>query len=436
MNAHQLKSLEIRDVIHGSIEIFPWELKVIDSPFFQRLRNIRQLGFSEFAYPCATHNRYVHSIGACHLAGIAFQAIFKEHLFSSPDVYHRYLYLARTAALLHDIGHGPFSHAVEFAMPPASEMKLPKEVLGDTKRLATHEDYTLKIILESSLTPLLEKGFSEHGLGIQAKHVAQVMNLALPTHDDFFRDGGIDFRKILHQIISSEIDVDRMDYLQRDSYYTGVSYGKFDSNWLIANLTCHFSGKTAHLAIKDRAIYTFEDFLLSRYHMFLMVYLHHKSVIYEEMLKKYIDSPDCTFRIPADVEQYKDFDDAALFTALRRDRKNYWAGRLLDRRIFRVALEVHGKDHSRVDELAKKLEKKKIPFVLNASGKALSSYNKPNLDGNATAIDENTIFVEVSDKLTATKWVKLQDYAEVFRRYGEERKIARVYVPEDMGDMP
>ena len=83
-----VKTTEIRDVIHGSVELYPWEMEIIDSGAFQRLRNIKQLGFSEFAYPCAVHNRYIHSIGACHLAGIAFQAIFKRHFFSSQETYH------------------------------------------------------------------------------------------------------------------------------------------------------------------------------------------------------------------------------------------------------------------------------------------------------------------------------------------------------------
>src|SRR5690606_19558372 len=128
---------------------------------------------------------------------------------------------------------------------------------------------------DSSLTPVLEKEYAR--FGITPWHIACMMNLSLLDEDSFFHDRNVSFRKVLHQIISSEIDADRMDYLQRDSYFTGVNYGKFDANWMLTNFGVHIEKKTAHLSISSRAIYTFEDFLLSRYHMFLMVYLHHKS---------------------------------------------------------------------------------------------------------------------------------------------------------------
>ncbi len=437
------KTIEVRDVIHGSIELYPWEMDIIDSRFFQRLRLIKQLGFAEFAYPCATHNRYIHSIGACHLAGITFQAIFKNHFFSSQEVYQHYYYLARVSALLHDIGHGPFSHAIEFAMPNADEMQLPTEVLGKKKnRQATHEDYTLKIILESSLTPVLEKGLGK--FGIEPQHIANVMNLSLSDHNNFFFDKGVNFRKVLHQIISSELDADRMDYLQRDSYYSGVSYGTFDSHWLLSNLSCYIDPKSkiAHLALSDRAIYTFEDFLLSRYHMFLMVYLHHKSVIYEEMLRRYIESPDCNFSVPADVEKYAELDDSALYTALKADAKNPWAKRILEKRTYKVALEIHGSTKKdplhdpRVKEITEKLRDKKIDFIATSSGKALSNYVKPNLgnlplESKDPEINENTIFVESNDRMSPTKIVPLESYTDLFRKYGEAKNIVRIYVPEN-----
>lgn len=430
---------EMRDVIHGSIDLYPWELAVIDSQFFQRLRSIKQLGFAEYAYPSATHNRYIHSVGACHLAGVAFQEIFKKYFFTSRDVFYRYYFLARLSALLHDIGHGPFSHAIEFAMPAAEKIGLPKEALGkDRKRQATHEDYTLKIILDSSLTPILEKGYAQ--FGIKPQHIANVMNLALPDADDFFVDNGINFRKIFHQIVSSEIDVDRMDYLQRDSYFTGVSYGKFDQNWLLSNLGCHFAKKTAHLALTDRAIYTFEDFLLSRYHMFMMVYLHHKSVVCEEMLKNYLVSVQDHFTIPADIEKYGEYDDGFLFAQLKKDRKNEWARRLLERRTFKVALELHAgfnskkdvENDTRVKELEQKLASRKIPLIKTSSGKALSSYIKPNLGSTLEdEVDDATIFVEFSDRLNPSTFVALEKFTDLFRRYGETKNIVRIYVPED-----
>lgn len=431
-----VKTMEVRDVIHGPIELYPWEMEVIDSAAFQRLRGIKQLGFSEFAYPCAVHNRYVHSIGVCHTAGIAFQAVFKKHFFSNQETYHHYYYLTRACALLHDIGHGPFSHAIESAMPPVAALKLPTEIVGkDLKRQATHEDYTLKLLLDSSLTPVLEKQYGR--FGITPWHIACVMNLDFKEKDNFFNDRGISFRKVLHQIISSEMDADRMDYLQRDSYYTGVSYGKFDANWLLTNLGVHFEKKTAHLSLDARAIFTFEDFLLSRYHMFLMVYLHHKSVCYERMMEEYTTSENCSFEVPTEAEDYIRCDDAAFYEALRKDAKgNPWAARILNHKNYKVALEIHeskGEPSKSADamEIKRRLQAKGIHFLEASSGKGLSNYVKPNLGANAE-VDEHTIFVESKDRLTGeSRFQTLEDYTDLFRRYAEKKNIYRLYVPEN-----
>jgi HD superfamily phosphohydrolase len=430
-----VKTMQVRDVIHGPIELYPWEMAVIDSQAFQRLRSIKQLGFSEFAYPCAVHNRYVHSIGVAHTAGVAFQSVFKKHFFSNQETYHHFYYLTRVSALLHDIGHGPFSHAIESAMPGVAALHLPPEVAGtNLKRQATHEDYSLKIILDSTLTPILEREYGR--FGITPWHIACVMNLDFKEKDGFFNDRGITFRKVLHQIISSEMDADRMDYLQRDSYYSGVSYGKFDANWLLTNLGVYFEKKTAHLSLNARAIYTFEDFLLSRYHMFMMVYLHHKSVCYERMMEEYIKQPDCSFKVPSDVEAYLRCDDSVFYEHLRRDSAhNAWAERILLRKNYKVALEVHeskgdparGPDAS---DLKAKLKAKNIPFLEASSGRGLSNYVKPNL-GALAEVDEHTIFVENSDRLGHESVYKpLDQYTDLFRKYAEKKFIYRIYVPE------
>jgi HD superfamily phosphohydrolase len=423
---------EVRDVIHGSIELTPWEMAVIDSKAFQRLRNIKQLGFSEFAYPCAVHNRYIHSIGVSHLAGKVFQSIFRNHDFSDIETYQRFLYLVRVSALLHDVGHGPFSHAIESAMPDSSGLKLPAELTKKrTSKQANHEDYTIKIILESSLTPTLEKNYAQ--FGITPWHIACVMNPSLKEKDDLFVDKGVNFRTILHQIISSEMDVDRMDYLQRDSYFTGASYGKFDADWLISNLGFHVADSNAHLSITGRGVYTFEDFLLSRYHMFLMVYLHYKSVCYEEVMKRYLESSDCSFKVPADVEEYLEIDDSVFYSYLRKDKKNPWAKRILDRRTYKVAIEVHegaAKQNGKIDALVEKLEKKGVDYFKVSSAGELSKYFRPNL-----GIDEkikNTIYVANNDRMNPVSYVPLENFTKLFERYGEARNIMRVFVPEDL----
>src|SRR5262245_57882658 len=136
--------MEIRDVIHGSIPIESYELPVIDSRYFQRLRHIKQLGFAENSFPSATHNRYIHSLGAMHTATRAFDTIFSK---TSRTTHQRFRALVRLAALLHDIGHGPLSHTTEFAMPHVRKLQLPHlDAKAAGARKATHEDYTLKLI--------------------------------------------------------------------------------------------------------------------------------------------------------------------------------------------------------------------------------------------------------------------------------------------------
>lgn len=216
--------MEIRDPIHGFIELSKAEEAILESRPYQRLRSIKQLGFSEFSFPGATHNRYLHSIGVCHLAGKAFDAIFGSEL-SSKD-HARFKQLVRLAALLHDIGHGPLSHTTEEVMPDLSELKLKiyekrrKDIklsaaAVKTDRQADHEDYTIKFLIDSQLTEVLKKNYGE----FDPIHIACLLNKTLHCPDDFFKINDRDYRSILSQIVSSELDVDRMDYLERDGRY-------------------------------------------------------------------------------------------------------------------------------------------------------------------------------------------------------------------------
>jgi HD superfamily phosphohydrolase len=229
--------MDVRDPIHGNIPLSPAEVAVLDSAAYQRLRSIKQLGFSEFSFPGATHNRYLHSLGVCHLAGFAFDSIFKDFKFSTPGTRARLRQTVRLGALLHDIGHGPLSHASEEVMPRLKELNVTayrhKAQAPPVEQQANHEDYTIKFITDSSLTEILKSQFSD----IDPFHVACLIDKELQLGDDFFIEGGFDFRTILSQIVSSEMDVDRMDYLERDAYFCGTNYGKVVLEWLMSNLT-------------------------------------------------------------------------------------------------------------------------------------------------------------------------------------------------------
>ncbi len=431
--------MEIRDVIHGSIFLDPSEQSIIDSRYFQRLRQIKQLGFAELSFPSATHNRYIHSLGAMNTASLAFDCIFSgagaralnlaRHYSSA---YQRFRRVVRLAAMLHDIGHGPLSHTTECAMPDVKSLKLPGPRVRARK--ATHEDYTLKMILDSGLTPLLERAGADWGFS--PRHIAALIDPEMAVSDDFFDeriDGEkVSFRPILKQLISSELDADRMDYLRRDSTHAGVSYGQFDFDWLVHHLTSHVRNGKCYLALEHRALYSFEDFLISRYHMFLMVYFHAKSVVYDEMLKRYLESPECTYSLPADIEAYCDCTDAQLFADLSRS-PNEWARRIIEKRPYRMLVELHSgipatktsmQEQKRLlAKIEKDLAAQNIPYLsAMATGELSKYFRKPG----------DPIFVRYDNHYSKPSFIPLEQCTDLFERYAEKREITRLYVsPEN-----
>lgn len=428
--------MEIRDPVHGSINMSPEEVAVLDSAEFQRLRAVKQLGFSEFSYPGATHNRYIHSIGVCHLAGLAFDQVFQKFIFSTAQVRHRLRQSFRLAALLHDIGHGPLSHTTEEVMPSLSQLKIKVYnqknsvktqiplITEKTDRRANHEDYTIKYITDSPLTAILQKEFPD----MTPYHICCLIDKSLQNADDFFLDQGFDFRPILSQLVSSELDCDRMDYLERDSYFCGTNYGKGDTSWLLANLTAHMKDNKFYLGISRRALYTFDDFLISRHHMYLMVYFHHKSIIYEEMLFRYMTGADCSFFLPADINEYTKHTDYKLYEHLAQSN-NEWAQRIALRKPYKVLMELHNNEGSQRPEQMKKLIESHGIDVIHASSQArLSKYHQ-------TTSDDRAYQIYVVDPYD--RWDKpapIDESTEIFQRYEGTRIIDRLYIDPNKYD--
>ncbi len=415
--------MEIRDPIHGSIAFSDSEKAVIDSRAFQRLREIKQLGFGEFSFPGGMHNRYVHSIGAFHLAGEAFDSIFKDFSWSSDKVRDKFRQVTKLAALLHDIGHGPLSHTTEIVMPDYKDLKVPVK-LGHEDRQATHEDYTIKVLLDSHLTQIIESQFQN----LKPIHIASLVCSELKTHDDFFREDGLNFKPILSQLISSELDVDRMDYLVRDAYYCGTNYGKIESAWILSNLSYHKKDSRMHLSLDRRALYAFEDFLLARHHMYLMVYFHHKSIIYDEMLREYFKSDECTFTLPADIEKYLECTDQTLYHDLRNSQ-NEFAQSIARRNPYVLVLEKHSDKSGtrKTEDLKNKLsEEKDLRCIYIASQTKVSKYQ------HKITSDVNNPEIFIKDKYHPEEGTTLAEASQIFDKYREQRGLARIYVhPED-----
>lgn len=416
--------MEVRDPVHGTIELNRAEVAVLDSAAYQRLRAIKQLGFSEFSFPGATHNRYIHSLGVAHIASQAFDSVFREFTFSSPKARDRFRQMVRLAALLHDIGHGPLSHTTEEVMPPVAELKVDVYRMNpsfDSTRKANHEDYTIKFLTDSSLTEILEKNFPD----FTPLHIAGLIDKALNVPADFYRDGEWDLRVVLGQIVSSELDADRMDYLERDAYYCGTNYGRVELSWLVANLTFHRVEDRLHLALGRRALYAFDDFLLSRHHMHLMVYFHHKSIIFEEFLHRYLNSPDCTYHLPPGIEDYIKCTDYSLFQHLA-DSSNEWARRISERRPYKMLFEIHSnKQTERPEKIKEALTAEGVPVIHASSQARLSKYHS----GSELEKSQRIFVVDEYDR--QSKPYPLEEATEIFKRYEHARQIDRLYVPPE-----
>lgn len=422
-------AIEVRDPIHGTIPLSNGETAVVDSAEFQRLRAIKQLGFADISFPGATHTRFLHSLGVCHLAGEVFDHIFKVFPFSNVSVRQRLRQAFRLAAMLHDVGHGPLSHTTEEVMPPLKDLQIKiydqyRSVKTDPNARATHEDYTVKYLTDSPLADVIRANFSD----VSPLHIACLIDRSLTCPDDFFMDKGLDFRPILSQLVSGELDCDRMDYLERDSYFTGTNYGKFDRDWMISNMTPHLVEGKYYLGLNRRALYTFDDFLISRHHIHLMVYFHHKCIVYEEMLNRYLTSPDCDFKLPASIADYTKYNDFRLYEHLASS-PNEWAQRIALKKPYRMLAEFHTTaENTRPEKLREALEKQGIDVIWASSKVRLSKYH-------SSAAEMGSPPIYVIDQYD--KWDKptpIDQTTEIFQKYEAARIIDRLYVaPENFG---
>jgi HD superfamily phosphohydrolase len=232
-----MKQTHINDPVYGFITI-PSELAydIIAHPFFQRLRHIRQLGLAGFVYPAASHSRFQHALGAMHLMGKALDTLRAKGVEINDAEYEA----AQLAVLLHDIGHGPFSHALEDSL-----------ILG---------------IKHESLSYLF------------MEHLNVLFDGALTLTLKIFRNSYK--RKFFHQLVSSQLDIDRLDYLKRDCFFTGVQEGNVGVERIIAMLNVH----REQLVVEEKGILNIENFLNARRFMYWQVYLHKTSVSSERML--------------------------------------------------------------------------------------------------------------------------------------------------------
>lgn len=231
------KNKIINDPVYGFITIKSELLfDIISHPFFQRLRHIKQLGLTDLVYPGALHTRFQHALGAMHLMGKVLDNLRLKKCEISPEEYEA----AQVAILLHDIGHGPFSHALE--------------------------DSLLQGIKHESMSYLLMSSLNDEFDGA----LAPAMKIFRNSYD----------RKFFHQLVSSQLDIDRLDYLKRDCFFTGVMEGTIGVDRIISMLSVHRD----QLVVEEKGIYSIENFLTARRLMYWQVYLHKTTLSAERLL--------------------------------------------------------------------------------------------------------------------------------------------------------
>lgn len=232
----------INDPVYGFITVDnPLVFEIISHPYYQRLRRIHQMAFASLVYPGAVHTRLHHSLGAYHLMGLALNELRNKGVEITPDEETG----AKIAILLHDVGHGPYSHALE--------RRLIKGV--------HHEDISLLIF------GLLNEQFNGR------------LETAIAIFSNEYH------KPFLHQLVSGQLDVDRMDFLTRDAFFTGVVEGAIGYDRILKMLTVH----EGELVIEEKAIFTVEKFLVSRRLMYWQVYLHKTVMAAEKMLVRIIE---------------------------------------------------------------------------------------------------------------------------------------------------
>lgn len=266
--------LDIIDPIHDFIRVNPHELKIIDNPIFQRLRRIKQLSGAHLTYPAAQHTRFEHSLGVMHITSQAGLALKEKGIIKQSDIE-----ILRLAGLLHDIGHGPFSHLFE-------------EIIQQKK--ISHEDFGRRLILKSEIGDTLTK------YGYNKKTIAEIA----------FGDSKFQY---LNEIVSGALSADMMDYLLRDGYFTGAEHAKIDHKRLTQSLDVH----KKKLALERSALYSFESMMHSRYQMFKAVYFHKTVRAAEVMLLEALRLSDDEFGFTSfNISEYVKLTDEYVLSLL------------------------------------------------------------------------------------------------------------------------
>ena len=388
--------LDIIDPIHDFVRVNSNELKIIDTSIFQRLRRIRQLSGAHLIYPGAQHTRFEHSLGVMHIASMAGHALNEKGIVSSDNIQN-----LRFAGLLHDIGHGPFSHIFE-------------ELLQ--KRKMSHEDMGRDIILKTQIGDLISAN------GFNKKLITELA----------FGDSKFQF---MNEIISGALSADIMDYLLRDGYFTGAEHAKIDHNRLTYSLDVYKN----KLALEKSALVNFETMMISRYQMFKAVYFHKTVRAGEVMLLEsmYLAEEELGLSSTSLNEYLKLTDEVILSKLLNLPERNSklriakkiatdYLNRNLFKSVFEVSVTGNAITKKRMQSIREEVSKKS---KVDINEIFVDSSNTPSIPLSPSKKESKSIIILERDGVkTTAKDMPISDIRLVSVMSGF-MKILRVYTP-------
>ena len=393
----------INDPVFGFIKIPRGLLyNIVEHPLFQRLNRINQLGLASVVYPGARHTRFQHSLGAFHLMSEAIINLQQKGIF----IFESEAEAVQAAILMHDIGHGPFSHVLEDTL-----------IHG-----ISHEDISLLMMEEIN------------------RSLNGQLNLAISIFKGEYP------KNFLHQLISSQLDMDRLDYLRRDSFYTGVTEGNIGSARIIKTLNVIDDS----LVVEQKGIYSLENYLTTRRLMYWQVYLHRTCVAYEKVLVNMLNrakalvkqghdvfaSPALHYFLenevdadwfnthPETLKHYENLDDSDIWSAMKAWKYDNdkilstLATDMLDRKIFKVEVHEEPIPQERIDELQQTIaEKMAIPledahYMMSLNTIQKDMYNVD--DDNIAILYKNG---EIRDISEASELLNVQLLSKKIRKY-------------------